>query len=114
MSYDGFPPDLQSLCSKVCLFSLKSSTLCSENVIPLNSQAKTRAPKSLDQRPFIYEANGRFSLTKSVPDKSCSGPDLTSDIVAPFNAGNSVPVLMCSALDVAFWLVIFFLLDTNV
>jgi len=49
MSYDGWPPNLQSFCSKICLRSQNSWTLMSKTHFSLYRHVKLRprAPKSV-------------------------------------------------------------------
>jgi len=77
MSCDGCPPDLQSLRSKICLFSLKSWTLIPKTDFSIYRPVKIgpRAIK-IGARMSLSCKNMRSALWKSAPGCESSGPDL--------------------------------------
>jgi len=70
MSCDGWPPDLQSLRSKICLFSLKSSTFILKTDFSLYRLVK------IGDWAIKIGARTSLSCTKRVPSLSKSGPKL--------------------------------------
>ena len=77
MNFDGLPPELQSLCSKLCIFSLKLWTLIPKTDFSIYRPVKIgpRAIK-IGARMSLSCKNMYSTLWKSAPECESSGRDL--------------------------------------